>query len=297
MLNYLGNRSISRYHTAGKLKSFETNSLPKRIYKYGLFVNYLTIMNILSKRSLSGLMLGSALIGSFALAGTAFADGPSESNHGVSPMPRPAVVGTVASVSGTTLTVTAKNWKHASTTATTYTVNAANATVTKDGAASTVSAIAVGDQVMVRGTVSGTNVTATVINDGKALGRPDMSEKRSDMMDIASRTPEIAGNGQPVIGGKVTAINGSTLTLTNSSNATYTVDATSAKIVKAGVTGAVLSNVAVGDSVIVQGTVNGTSVTASSLIDQGTAPVAGQPASHRGFMGIIGGFFSHLFGF
>ncbi len=256
-------------------------------------------MNILSKRSLSGLIVGSALIGSFALASTAFAAGPGEFNRRVAPMPRPAVTGTVASVSGSTLNVPARGWARASPTPATptYTVNAANATVTKNGAASTVSAITVGDQVMVRGTVSGTNVTATVINDGKALGRPDMSEKRSDMMEVASHTPEIAGNGQPVIGGSVVSVSGNTLTITNASNVTYTVDATSAKIVKAGVTGATLSNITVGDKVVVQGTVNGTAVTAASVLDQGTTPAAGQPAPRRGFMGSIGGFFSNLFGF
>ena len=80
------------------------------------------------------------------------------------------------------------------TTATTYTVDASSATVTKNGAASTVSAIAVGDTVMVQGTVSGTNVTAKTIRDGVGQGQP-----------------AIQGNGQPVVAGTVTAINGNSV--------------------------------------------------------------------------------------
>jgi hypothetical protein len=221
-------------------------------------------------------------------------------------MPRPAVVGVVASVSGTTLTVSEKHWKltgkagdatNAAPVATSYTVDASNATVTKNGAASTVSAIAVGDTVMVSGTVNGTQVTATTIRDG-VVNRPGLGQPLEPGMEIASHTPAIAGNGQPVIGGNVTAVSGNTLTVTNASNVTYTVDATSAKIVKAGVTGATLSSIAVGDSVVVQGTVNGTSVVAASVIDQAKPSISNPEAGeHRGFMGAIGGFFAHLFGF
>ena len=62
------------------------------------------------------------------------------------------------------------------------------------------------------------------------------------------------------------------MTVTNKSNVTYTVDATNAKIVQGQNTIAV-SNVAVGDSVVVQGTVNGNSITASSVIDQKARPL------------------------
>lgn len=118
------------------------------------------------------------------------------------------------------------------------------------------------------------------------------------------RTPATTGNGQPVIGGNVTAINGNTLTVTNKSNITYTVDVASATIIRRGVTGATLSTIMVGDSVVVQGAVQGTSITASSVIDQGTprhtpgAATSDPTAMHvGGFMGSIGGFFSKFFGF
>jgi hypothetical protein len=82
--------------------------------------------------------------------------------------------GTVSAVNGTTLTVSITNDNDADDTAgspTTYTVDASSATVLKgDGttkpASSTLSSVAVGDTVMIDGTVSGTSVTAKMIIDG-----------------------------------------------------------------------------------------------------------------------------------
>ena len=116
-----------------------------------------------------------------------------------------------------------------------------------------------------------------------------------------STASPIQGNGEPVVAGTVASVSGMKLTVSTKSNVTYTVDATSAKVVQ-GQNTISLSNVATGDSVIIQGTVNGTNITASSVIDQkapsstGTAGSAGAPQSH-GFFGSIGQFFSHLFGF
>ncbi len=207
---------------------------------------------------------------------------------------KPAVVGEVASINGTTLTVTSESFGRNGTTtpATTYTVDASNATVMKSNATSSVSAIAVGDTVMIQGTVSGANVTATKIFDGKF----GMGMRPGGNMQHASSTLQIVGNGEPVVAGKITAISGTTLTITNSGNVTYTIDASSAKVTKPGVTGASVSSIAIGDQVIVQGNVNGTSVTASSVIDQ-TNSAKPQGRGMGGFFGSIGSFFSHLFGF
>lgn len=206
---------------------------------------------------------------------------------------KPNVSGVVASVSGNTITMTSKIGRNKNATTTTYTIDATNATVTKNGTSSSVSSIAIGDTIMVKGTVSGTNITATTIRDGI----PDKNTVAPMM---------IQGNGQPVIGGNVTAVNGSIVTVTNKSNVTYTVDATNATIEKGNATSSI-SAVAVGDSVIVQGTVNGTSVTASSIIDSGTNTANTNPANttsnnaHRGgiggFFNNIGSFFHNLFGF
>jgi len=230
----------------------------------------------------------------------------------------PGVFGTVSAVSGSTLTVTAKMRPNAtSTPSTVYTVDASNAKIYKGSATSTVSisSIAVGDAVMVQGTVSGSNVTATVIRDGVGgmMGQPGSGmpggkgfggRGGASSTKPMPLTPVIQGNGEPVIGGNVTAISGTTLTVTNASNVTYTIDAGSSTIIKNG-TSTTLSNIAVGDGVIVQGAVNGTSVTASSVIDQGVKGTntssTGESGSHGGgFGGIfsaIGGFFQHLFGF
>lgn len=217
----------------------------------------------------------------------------------------PGVFGTVASISGTTLTVTSKMPQRpggttgtATVTPTTYTVDASNATVTKNNAASTLSAVSVGDMVMVQGTVSGTNVTATTIHDGLVPMRAGMHPGQKP--GGAQPNSIIQGNGEPVVGGSITAINGSVLTITNKSNVTYSVDATNATIEKGNAT-STLSSVTVGDNVLVQGTVNGSSITASSVIDQGVAPAAGStatpPKGVMGFFSGIGGFFAHLFGF
>jgi Domain of unknown function (DUF5666) len=76
-------------------------------------------------------------------------------------------VGKVTAINGTTITMQ----EGPANNLVTYTVDASSATVMKDGVASTVSAIAVGDKIMVKGTVTGTNVVATSIADGHAKGK------------------------------------------------------------------------------------------------------------------------------
>ena len=83
---------------------------------------------------------------------------------------KPAVFGTVASVSGNIITVTSTHRMRptpttgstpSTTTApvtTTYTVDATNATITKNNVAGTISSIAVGDTIMAQGTLTGTNL-------------------------------------------------------------------------------------------------------------------------------------------
>ena len=185
--------------------------------------------------------------------------------------------GTVATINGTTITITSKAIQNgdstSSATATTYTVDASKATVTKDGASSSVSAIAVGDTIIVQGTVSGTAIAATSIQDGKG-----------------QTEPAIKGTGEPVVSGTITAVNGTNLTITNKSNVTYTIDASNATITK-GNTASTISNVATGDTVIVQGTFSGNSVVATSVVDHGTASASAQTeTSHQG-----GNLFGNIF--
>ncbi len=210
-----------------------------------------------------------------------------------------SIVGSVATVNGTTLTITVRERarKNNPETTATYTVDASKAIVMKAGASSTVADMQVGDMVMVLGNVNGTTITAIRIMDGF----PKVSARAEGNPKVAPN-PVFTGNGQPVVAGNVTAISGNTITITNASNATYTIDATSAKVEKANAVSAV-SNIAVGDMLVVQGTVNGTSITASTIMDQGVHVVAtpdeGKPApkANKGIFSSVGGFFARLFGF
>jgi hypothetical protein len=268
------------------------------------------LRNQMYLEGIAGLTASSILlIGSFAFAQSTATPPPSGQSgwgmHGGRGMGmRPGVFGTVASISGDTLTVTSQGRPMAqgtTPTPTTFMVDATNATVTKDNAASTIGAVAVGDMVMVQGTVTGTNVAATKIMDGKmGMGKGGWGMGSSTRPQLNSI---IKGNGQPVIGGSVSAVSSDTLTVTTAEGGqTYTVDATNATIEKDNATSSV-SAIAVGDKVVAQGSVNGTAVTASSVIDSGTmsqtAGVQGAMPHPRtgGFFGAIGGFFQHLFGF
>ena len=107
------------------------------------------------------------------------------------------VMGTVAGISGNTITVTGRNGK-------TYTVDATNAQVSQVSAAtagvkrtvnaSSVSAIKTGDNILVAGTVSGTNVTATKIMDGVGFGRRRF---RKNAKASSTSTSTIPATGTP----------------------------------------------------------------------------------------------------
>lgn len=226
----------------------------------------------------------------------------------------PGVFGTVSAVNGSTLTLESKGRGPDAQSAKTYTVDATNAVVLKNGATSTLSSVAVGDMVSAQGAVNGINVTATKLRDGMGMrgngnmGRGDGQQHGMGQGGGAG----FSGDGNPVVGGNVTAINGSSLTVTNKSNVTYTIDATNAKVQK-GNSSSTVSAIVVGDNVLVQGTVNGTSVAASSVIDTGVAhtqntnaprgddnTTAQSPQDHGnggGFFGGIRNFFHNIFGF
>lgn len=223
---------------------------------------------------------------------------------------KPGVFGTVTAVNGNTITINGRQgFGPTATATTTYTVDATNATVKKNNATSTVSAIAIGDTIFAQGTITGTNVVATTIRDGVMMGArgqggPGMNGKGGQ--GHATSTPPVSpftGNGQPVIAGSVSAISGTSLTVTTASNVIYTVDASNAKIVE-GQNTIALSTIVVGNKVLVQGTVNGTSITASTVVDQSGVPASVTANMDKGrklgFFGGVGNFFksfAHLFGF
>lgn len=215
---------------------------------------------------------------------------------------KPFIVGTVSVVRGNTITVLGRTGLGKTVIATTsYTVDVTNAKVTKGNATSTISNIAVGDMVAVQGTITGTNVVATMIRDGVA-GGPGMGFGRGGPggpgKTATSTNSIIAGNGEPVIAGTISTISGSTISITNKSNVVYTVDATNAKILQ-GKNTVTVSTLKIGDTVVVQGMVNGTSIVATSVMDQ-TKPANsgnGNNNPHPGFFTGIGQFFMHIFGF
>jgi hypothetical protein len=203
-------------------------------------------------------LVASAITG---VVGIAHADtsatAPTEQNNaqGVRGTP-PAAVGVVSAVSGTVITLTDKK------TNTTYTIDAATATITKhtkpatQGAAPTnttitASQISVGDMIAVQGTVSGSTITATKIEDG-----------------LGGRMGGFGGHGGmggSGVRGMVTAVNGSTITVTGMDGKSYTVDASNSTAGKFETIP--VSSIQVGDSIGIQGSVNGTSVTAKSIMD------------------------------
>jgi hypothetical protein len=151
----------------------------------------------------------------------------------------PALIGTVTAVNGSTIIVKAGQ------NGTIYTVDTNNATVRT----ATGSTIAVGDTVLVQGAINGTSVVATSVLSAKAKG--DLKK-------------QIIDNFTGIVG-QITAINGTTVTVLGKNNVTYTITATNAKIWKNKNKMVALSDLKVGDTVIVQGTINGSAVTATNI--------------------------------
>ncbi len=176
----------------------------------------------------------------------------------------PAAVGKVTSIVGDSITLTDKKNN------TTYVIDATNATITKHPAPTTqgttpsattisVSQVAVGDMIAVQGTVSGTTITATKIEDGiGAMG---------GRMGGPGNHGGMGGQG---VRGMVTAVNGSTVTVTGIDGKSYTVDASNTSVGKFETIP--VSSIQVGDSIGIQGAINGTSVTAKSIMDGIPAP-------------------------
>ncbi len=166
---------------------------------------------------------------------------------------RKAYFGVITAKTDTTLTIMSAN-------NTLYTVTITNAQIwinkTKQ---SSISGLVVGDNVMVQGDLNGSTIAAKKL--------------------IAIHLP------LGTIVGKITAVSGTTLTVMGSDNKVYTVLAGSAEIKAKGnkdkdeEKNSSLSNLVVGDSVLVKGDLSGTTITAKSVTE----------------MKIKGGFF-HRFG-
>lgn len=195
--------------------------------------------------------LGTGLLGVASAATTVAAGTSTTQQAGGQRGPGQGVAGTVVSVSGNTITLTGKDGK-------TYTIDAGTAKISKVDTITTAN-IAAGDTLMVGGTVSGTSVAATNIMDGQ-------------MPQGGFGGPRGGGKG-PGVMGTVSAISGTTLTVADKNGTSYTVNAAGATVKKgSGTAGtapatSTLSAVAVGDTVGIRGTVSGTTVTATEIMD------------------------------
>src|ERR1035437_1437649 len=173
------------------------------------------------------------------------------------------IFGTISLINGNSITIiSTKNGT------TTYTVDASNAKIvdpSSPGATSTtgIASLKIGDVVAVRGVITGTSVAATSIFDGKFKHGP--SGKNNPAAIKARHYQGIVGT--------VSSVNGSTILVdgkeaTSTGTTTYTVDASSAKILKTSVKGkATISDISAGDSVRISGNINSTSVVAKVVLD------------------------------
>jgi len=189
------------------------------------------------------MLVGGGIAGYTGLAAAQSAD--TSSTTQTRPGRTPHVDGTITAIDGSTITITAE----ANHGGGTYSIDASGATITKDNASAPLSSYAVGGKIWVEGTINGTSVTATKISNRPGFGPGGMGGH---------------GKGHGVMG-TVSAVDGSTITVTDRDGTSYAVNAGSATVQKM-VAGA-LSDVAVGDRIGVQGTVSGTTVTATTIMD------------------------------
>lgn len=181
------------------------------------------------------------------------------------------IAGTVTAISGTNITISAMN--PAGTTPT-YIVDASHATILYRGATTSagttsgtaggtttgnISSIKVGDKVVVNGTWSdatATGTTKTIVATTVSVG---LTLPGAIFHDV-----------HPGTVGKVTAINGTTITITGmpdprtKTTKTFTVDASNAVVMKSSGTSN-LSAITVGSIVLVEGTVSGSTITATNI--------------------------------
>ena len=242
---------------------YERNGPRVRYYICSCNLNYIPM----DLKRLAVPLLGAALVGGevtgaglTAMAASSPMTMATRGGHGRSGFSD--VSGVVTAINGSTITVTTSSGG-------VYTVDASSAVVSKyvNGVISkgTVATIAVGDTVMIRGTIETATMSSVSIRDG----------------NFPKPTP-------PTAIGKVTAVNGSTITLSSSVHpmkaggtspaTTYTVDASGATISKVTPPAArgekpktstiSVSGIVVGDTLVVRGTLSGTSITATSITDR-----------------------------
>jgi len=151
-----------------------------------------------------------------------------------------AAIGTVASISNTTITVNGAN-------NTVYTIDASKAKFRRQAnAAMPIADIQTGDTVKATGTVSGTNIAATIVQD-------------VSMGTLRDHTT-----------GAITAVNGASFTLTTKANAALTVNTTAKTVIEKFIgnskQAAALSDLAVGENMLITGAVDSANKTLDASI-------------------------------
>ena len=163
--------------------------------------------------------------------------------------------------------------------------------------------IKVGDAVAVVGVGSGTSVKASLIVAGvqqmRGGTRRIAEDTRGGTQSIASN---FSGNREPVIAGILTSKNGNSFVITTRSGIVYTIDVTSAKIMLTGNSAGTITDLQNGDSLVVEGTVGGSAVVATTVFDEKSLQPSSSStiplhAERENISSRVGGFFKKLFGF
>lgn len=123
---------------------------------------------------------------------------------------------------------------------------------------------------------------------GSAFAAEDSSSSQNTGGSFMKHMKGTLGHTAPTAFGKITAINGTSITIVGKSNTTYTVDAANAKILKGKNKAAALSDLAVNNMIVVEGTLNGTTITATSIRVGGPRGVEGGKPSIMAPKGVMG---------
>lgn len=123
---------------------------------------------------------------------------------------------------------------------------------------------------------------------GSAFAAEDSTSSQNSVHSFIKHMKGALGQTAPTAFGKITAITGTSITIVGKSNTTYSVDATNAKITKGKNTAATLSDLAVGNMIVVEGTLNGTTVSATAIRIGGPRGVEGGKPSMMAPKGVMG---------
>ncbi len=194
------------------------------------------------------------------------------------------ITGTVTAISGSTIAVKSNRNN------TTYNVVTANAKIYKGPTVKALADIKVGDFIIAEGSIEGDKFMATRILDTQF----NMNYPENGNWE----------NFKPGIMGTISAVSGTTLTVTAKDGTVYTVATADAKFQKEKGSTIGINDLKVGDTVLIQGTVNGTNVTAKNVFDAQITmnkienkmdKMENNNGNHNGFFVRFGNFFRNIF--